>query len=211
MSTQDNINEIAKVIRKAMTAQEAASRGLVPQSGNPDKPGRWIKDPKAEAGSQKERSATSATVGQLKDAEALDREVDKFFDNPRIQARIKNMNSEQRAQFAKNIADYLLDRQTTPKEAKLAEAITEVADKDTINATIEALKQDGRLEDMTRRDAANEIASTIGELVSQDYENANEMGVNEAYDFEYIRENVPEAEFVITQILDGYEWKDERS
>ena len=59
MSTQDNINEIAKIIRKAMTAQEAASRGLVPQSGNPDKPGRWIKDPKAEGESQKEGSKAS--------------------------------------------------------------------------------------------------------------------------------------------------------
>ena len=61
MSTQDNINEIAKVIQKAMTAQEAASRGLVPQSGNPDKPGRWIKDPKAEGKS----SADSFSPKQL--------------------------------------------------------------------------------------------------------------------------------------------------
>ena len=48
MSAQDNIHEIAQIINKAMTAQEASSRGLVPQSGNADKPGRWIKDPKAE-------------------------------------------------------------------------------------------------------------------------------------------------------------------
>ena len=58
MSTQDNINEIAKIIQKAMTAQEAASRGLVPQSGNPDKPGRWIKDPKAD-----DKSKAKDTLG----------------------------------------------------------------------------------------------------------------------------------------------------
>jgi hypothetical protein len=59
MSTQDNINEIAKVIQKAMTAQEAASRGLVPQSGNPDKPGRWIRDPKAEEKTEESKEKTS--------------------------------------------------------------------------------------------------------------------------------------------------------
>ena len=48
MSTENNIREIAMMLQKAMTAQEASSRGLVPQSGNADKPGRWIKDPKAE-------------------------------------------------------------------------------------------------------------------------------------------------------------------
>ena len=103
MSTQDNINEIAKMIQKAMTAQEAASRGLVPQSGNPDKPGRWIKDPKAEGKSseQEARSAAATTFDQLKP------EFDEFFNNPKIQARIKNMNSEQRKQFTENIVEEL--------------------------------------------------------------------------------------------------------
>ena len=159
MSTQDNINEIAKVIQKAMTAQEAASRGLVPQSGNPDKPGRWIKDPKAEAGSQKEGKKEIT-------ADAI------------------------RTVFLKR-------------------AITEVAEEYTALA-LESLERDGRLEDMTRRDAEIEIASTIGEIVSHDYE-GTQSHLQEAYDFDYIRENVPEAEFVITQILDRYEWKDERS
>ena len=69
MNTQDNINEIAKIIQKAMTAQEAASRGLVPQSGNPDKPGRWIKDPKAEekTGEQFTGGASAKSTDSLKE------------------------------------------------------------------------------------------------------------------------------------------------
>ena len=68
MSTQDNINEIAKVIRKAMTAQEAASRGLVPQSGNPDKPGRWIKDPKADDKSKDKGSSSGMSEADVRTA-----------------------------------------------------------------------------------------------------------------------------------------------
>ena len=80
MSTQNNINEIAKVIQKAMTAQEAASRGLVPQSGNTDKPGRWIKDPKASP----EQAASSATERRaIKEAgNAEFRARDKMYKNP---------------------------------------------------------------------------------------------------------------------------------
>lgn len=72
MSTQDNINEIAKVIQKALTAQEAASRGLVPQSGNPDKPGRWVRDPKADGKTSSQDDRKTMTSEDSSDGSAVD-------------------------------------------------------------------------------------------------------------------------------------------
>tara|TARA_R100000315_G_C5165726_1_gene95545 strand:- start:93 stop:701 length:609 start_codon:yes stop_codon:yes gene_type:complete len=93
MSTQDNINEIAKIIQKAMTAQEAASRGLVPQSGNPDKPGRWIRDPKAEGktGGQKDSSK-----------EAVLRDRDYTYDEKEGVVKISEKNFKKVPKDSKN-------------------------------------------------------------------------------------------------------------
>lgn len=97
MSTQDNINEIAKIIQKAMTAQEAASRGLVPQSGNPDKPGRWIKDPKAEekTGEQFTGGASAKSIDSLKENSSKAAEIaHEGYENLSDEARELHITSD---------------------------------------------------------------------------------------------------------------------